>query len=93
MEILLLTVPFLTSALMFGVKKLAGLAMIGNGTKPRVFLRATLVLLSLGGVMASAGLTGNEIDPNAVSDLIVTFFETGIVAYLSHAFYNSRFRR
>jgi hypothetical protein len=30
---------------------------------------------------------------NAISDLVRAFIETGVLAYLAHAFYNSAFRR
>lgn len=90
---LLILVPFITSAIMFGVKRLAGLAMTNNGEKTKPYLRSLLVLFSLGGVVAAGFLSGQEIDPNAVSELVVAFLETGVVAYLAHAFYNSLFRK
>ena len=93
MELLLLTVPFITSIIMFGVKALAGLYMTDNSSEPRPFLRSVLVTFSLGGYIATQTLAGQEIDPNRVSEFVQMFFATGVLAYLSHAFYNSAFRR
>jgi hypothetical protein len=59
----------------------------------RPWLRALLILVSLFGVVATNATAGTPVDPNAVSDLIRGFFETGVLAYFSHAFYNSAFRR
>ena len=93
MELLLLLVPFITSIIMFAVKALAGLAMTDNDGKPKVFLRSVLVIFSLGGYIATQTLAGQDVDPNRVSELVEVFLSTGVLAYLSHAFYNSAFRR
>ena len=66
--------------------------MTGNGPDARPWLRALLVLFSFLGYVASAQLSGAPIDPNIVTQ-DVAFIGTGVLAYLSHAFYNSAFRR
>jgi hypothetical protein len=43
--------------------------------------------------MAASALNGTPLDTNVVSDLVRAFIETGVLAYLAHAFYNSAFRR
>ena len=93
MDLLLLALPFITSVIMFGVKWLAGLAMTDNGGQPRVFLRSMLIAFSLGGYIATQTLSGDPVDPNHVSDLVTMFLSTGVLAYLSHAFFNSAFKR
>jgi hypothetical protein len=45
MEVLFLLVPFLTYAIMQGIKKLAGLYSRLNGTSQRGWLRAVLVII------------------------------------------------
>jgi hypothetical protein len=47
MDILILAVPPVVTAIMFGVKKLAGLAMFANGAAAHPFFRFALILLSL----------------------------------------------
>jgi hypothetical protein len=93
MEILLLAVPFITSTIMFAIKKLAGLYMTDNGPSARPWLRAMLVFLSLVGYVAAAQLSGVPVDPNIVTQDVMAFMATGVLAYLAHAFYNSAFRR
>lgn len=93
MDFVLLAVPFITSTIMFGVKALAGLAMTDNGGTPRVFLRTVLVIFSLGGYIATKILAGEDVEVDRVSQLVEMFFSTGVLSYLSHAFYNSAFRR
>jgi hypothetical protein len=39
--------------------------------------------------IATQLLAGNPVDPNHVSELVQAFLTTGILAYFSHAFYNS----
>jgi hypothetical protein len=93
MELTLLAVPFITTAVMFIVKKLAGLYMTDNGPATRPVLRTFLVLLSLFGYVATAQLNNTPIDPNIVSQDVTMLLSTGVLAYLAHAFYNSAFRR
>lgn len=93
MEILLLAVPFITSTIMFAVKRLSGLYMTNNGPTARPWLRALLVFLSFVGYVATAQLSGVPVDPNIVSQDVVALIGTGVLAYLAHAFYNSAFRR
>jgi hypothetical protein len=88
MEILLLAVPFITSCVMFTVKKLAGLYMTNNGPDARPWLRALLVLFSFLGYVATAQLSGVPVDPNVVTQDVIALIGTGVLAYLSHAFYN-----
>jgi hypothetical protein len=92
MELALLAVPFITSAVMFIIKKLAGLYMTDNGPSARPWLRVFLVLLSLFGYVATAQLNNVPIDPNIVSNDVTMLLGTGVLAYLAHAFYNSAFR-
>jgi hypothetical protein len=33
------------------------------------------------------------VDPNIVTQDVIAFIGTGVLAYLAHAFYNSAFRR
>ena len=93
MNLLLLAVPFITSVIMFGVKWLAGLNATDNGAQPRPFLRTMLVVVSLGGVIATSTLNGTPVDPNVVSQDLIAILETGVLAFFAHAFYNSVFRR
>lgn len=93
MEILLLAVPFIVSGIMFGVKWLSGLYMTNNTVDAKPWLRALLVLFSFLGYIASAQLSGAPIDPNVVTQDVMAFIGTGVLAYLAHAFYNSAFRR
>jgi len=69
---------------MFGVKKLAGLAMFANGAEALPLLRFALCLFSLLGIVCSLLLIGNQIDPDSVSALIRMALETGICAFVSH---------
>lgn len=92
MEILFLLVPFITTAIMQGIKKLAGLFATDNGPGERVWLRTMLVALSFFGVVATSLLNGTPIDANTVSDLVKTLLGTALTAYLSHAFYRSAAR-
>jgi hypothetical protein len=93
MELMLLAVPFITSALMFVIKWLVGLAMTDNGPTTTPWLRALLVMFSLLGYVGTAALNGTPVDPNIVSQDVTLFIGTGVLAYLAHAFYNSAFRR
>lgn len=65
MEFILLAVPVITTAVMFVVKKLAGLAMFQNGARNKPFLRFVLILVTISGMAAGSALTGNEIDPDS----------------------------
>jgi hypothetical protein len=93
MDLMLLAVPFITSALMFVVKWLSGLYMTDNGLATRPWLRFALISFSLIGSIATAQLNRMPIDPNVVSQDVVMLIQTGVLAYLAHAFYNSAFRR
>ena len=88
MEFLVLLVPFITAALMYMTKWLAGLATVGN-SKHHVTLRLLLIVFSMLGVVSTGALNGSEIDPDSISGLVSMFFQTGVSAYLSHAFYRS----
>ncbi len=78
---------------MFGVKALAGLALVGNGQVAKPWLRAVLIGLSLIGVVATNFLSGTLIDPSVVSSDVTLFIQTGVLTYFAHAFYNSAFKR
>lgn len=93
MELALLAVPFITSAVMFVIKWLAGLYMTDNGPVARPWLRTFLVLISFFGYVATSQLNNTPIDVNIVSQDITMLLSTGVLAYLAHAFYNSAFRR
>jgi hypothetical protein len=93
MDSLLLLVPFITSAIMFGVKALAGLYLVGNGETEKPWLRAILIGVSLLGVVATNFLNGTPVDPQQVSSLVTAFIQTGVLAYFAHAFYNSAFKQ
>jgi hypothetical protein len=92
MELALLAVPFITTAIMFIVKKLAGLYMTDNGPTARPWLRVFLVVISFFGYVATSQLNNTPIDPNIVSQDVTMLLSTGVLAYLAHAFYNSAFR-
>ena len=93
MDLLLLLVPFITSAIMFGVKAVAGYALVDNGPAAKPWLRAVLIGLSLLGVIATNFLNGTPVDATQVSSLVSAFIQTGVLTYFAHAFYNSAFKR
>ena len=72
----ILAVPFATTCVMFAVKKLGGYKAMGNGPEAKPWLRAILVVLALIGTISTAQINGTPVDPNTVSDLIMTFIET-----------------
>ncbi|MEA2988785.1 MAG: hypothetical protein QOG83_1496 [Alphaproteobacteria bacterium] len=41
----------------------------------------------------SYAVNGRPIDPTIISEDLVAILETGVLAYVSHAIYNSAFRR
>jgi hypothetical protein len=45
------------------------------------------------GYVATAQLSGVPVEPNIVTQDVIAFIATGVLAYLAHAFYNSAFRR
>jgi hypothetical protein len=67
--------------------------MADDGPEAKRWLRAVLIVLAFIGTILTADITGTPVDPNTVTDLFLMFVETGAVAYLSHAFSNSLFRR
>ena len=67
--------------------------MTDNGPAARPWLRALLLLFSLVGTIAAAQLSGTPSGPNVVSADVLAIVQTGVVAYLAHAFYTSAFRR
>ena len=87
MDFITLCVPVVVTAVMFLAKKLAGLEWFANGASARPFLRFTLVLFSLLGIISTSLLTGNQINPDSISSLVVMAFETGVSAYGSHWIY------
>jgi hypothetical protein len=89
MELLFLALPFVTSSLMFFYKKVATLSMFDNGAAARPWLRALLILTSVAGVVATALLNGQPLNPDSISTLVQLLFGTAANAYLSHAFYRS----
>lgn len=89
MEIILLAVPPAVTAIMFGVKRLAGLALFENGASAHPFLRLMLILFSLLGILSTSLLTGNEIDADSVSTLVVLALGTGGSAFGSHWLYKA----
>jgi hypothetical protein len=93
MSILLLAVPFITSAIMFAIKWLAGFYAVGNGPDAKPVLRSLLLVLSLIGVLTTSIVNGTPVDPNTVSDLVTALLATLGTAYFAHAFYNSAFKR
>ena len=86
-------VPFITSTVMFGIKRLAGLNLIGNAQNQKPWLRAILLTLSLCGVVATNFLNGTPVDASQVSSVITALLQALPVAYFAHAFYNSAFAR
>jgi hypothetical protein len=89
MEFIVLLVPIVATGVMFGVKKLAGLYSVGNGSKYHVPLRMILIVLSLLGTVATGTLNGTEIDVDSISSMVLAFMQTGVSAYLSHTFYRA----
>jgi hypothetical protein len=87
MELIVLAVPFLTTATMFLAKKLAGMEMFANGAGAKPFLRFSLVLFSLCGIVATSLLTGQEINPDSITSLAVVAIETVLSAFGSHFIY------
>jgi hypothetical protein len=87
MEVLLLALPVLTSAVMFAFKKIATLAMFANGAEARPWLRALLIVTSLFGVGSTALLNGTPVNADSVSYLLQLLVGTGINAFMAHAFY------
>jgi hypothetical protein len=87
MDFITLCVPVVTTGIMFLVKKLAGLEWFANGASARPFLRFALVLFSLLGIVSSSLLTGNQINPDSISSLVVLALETGVSAFGSHWIY------
>jgi hypothetical protein len=87
MEYIVLAVPVVTTAFIFGVKKFSGLAMFANGAEALPFLRFSLALFSSLGIVGTSLLTGNQIDPDSVSSLIRLVLETLLSTYGSHWLY------
>jgi hypothetical protein len=54
MELIVLAVSFVTNGIVFGAKKLAGLAMFSNGAEAKPFLRFTMILFCAIGVVAKS---------------------------------------
>jgi hypothetical protein len=89
MDFIVLAVPAVVTAIMFGVKKLAGLAAFANGASAHPFLRFTLVLFSLLGIVSTSLVTGNGIDPDSLTALVRIAFETTVSAAASHWIYTA----
>jgi hypothetical protein len=84
MDFIVFAVPAITTAIMFGAKRLAGLEWFTNGASARPFLRFCLVLFCMLGIVSSSLLSGNQIKPDSVSSLVRTALETGISAFVLH---------
>lgn len=65
MELIVLAVSFVTNGIVFGAKKLAGLAMFSNGAEAKPFLRFTMILFCAIGVVAKSLVTRQEINPDS----------------------------
>lgn len=89
MELITLAVPFVTTLVMSFIKLLAGMNIVGNPGRTHPMLRATLIVFSALGVVATAWLTGNAVDPNNISELVKALIETLVTAYLSHSVYKA----
>jgi hypothetical protein len=87
MDFIVLAVPAVVTAIMFGVKQLAGLAMFANGASAHPFLRFALVLFSLLGIVSTSLVTGNGIDADSVTALVRIALETTVSAAASHYIY------
>ena len=87
MDFITVAVPFVTTAIMFGVKQLAGLHMFQNGASAKPFLRFALVLFSLLGIVSTSMLSGQPIDPDSISSLAIVAVETVLSALGSHFIY------
>jgi hypothetical protein len=87
MDFIVLAVPATVTAIMFGVKRLAGLAMFANGASAHPFLRFALILFSLLGIVSTSLITGNGIDPDSVTVLVRIALETLVSAAASHWIY------
>jgi hypothetical protein len=87
MDFITLCVPLVVTAVMFLAKKLAGFEWFANGASARPFLRFSLVLFSLLGIVSSSLLTGNPIDPDSLSSLVWVALQTGVSAFGSHWMY------
>lgn len=66
---------------------LAGVKVVAQEAATRAWLRGTLVILSLVGVIASSAISGTEIDFNQISDLWKLFLETAGLVLASHFSY------
>jgi len=87
MELIVFAVPPVVTAVMFIAKKLAGFAVFNNGAAGRTFLRFTLVLFSLVGIVSTSIITGAPIDADSVSTLVKIALETALSSYGSHWLY------
>lgn len=86
---MVLAVPPIVTAVMFGVKRLAGLAMFANGASAHPFLRFALIIFTLIGIGSTSLLTGNSIDPDSVTSWVVLAIETAVSAFGSHWIYRA----
>lgn len=66
-------------AIMQGTKKLAGLAAFNSGAANHLWLRFTLSLYSLIGLVSSSLHSGNQIDPDSVTHVIPHLIDNRIV--------------
>ena len=66
---------------------LSGVKWLNVRSMTKWWFRGLLAALSLVGVVATGALTGNPVDPNQVSDLVVlvsTTFLTGVGSHFSY---------
>ncbi len=84
----LIVLTFLNNLVMSGIKWAfsKGLRVTPNSS---LKLRGILAILSLVGVVSAAALKGNAVDPNTVSDLVMTFLDVVLLTVTSHVAYKA----
>lgn len=87
MDLIVFAVPPAVTAVMFIAKKFAGLSMFANGAESRPFLRFTLVLFSLLGIVSTSIIAGTPIDADSVTNDVCIALETAVSAYGSRWLY------
>lgn len=91
-QLIVIVLPFVVNAVMFGIKYLAGMAMVDNGPNSRLFLRSILIALSIVGSVAASIANGTPLDETGIRQQIELVLQGLVSAYVSHAVYNSSFR-
>lgn len=90
--ILLAAAALVNNVAMFGVKWIGNLRMTANGPEQKRWLQIALAVLSLTGVVITAGVSGNPVDPNSISSISETLGSTAMSFFASHGAYNWLFR-